>query len=49
MAANSLAQRGGLNPPGHWGKYRGVSCSEDGCDLPAKCKGMCSSHYNKKR
>lgn len=27
----------------------GVKCSVDGCDLDAKCKGMCMSHYGKQR
>ena len=27
--------------------YKGVSCSVDGCSSPARCRGMCNSHYNK--
>ena len=37
----------GQNTPREWGKWRGVVCSEDGCDKPAKCRGFCNSHYNK--
>jgi recombination endonuclease VII len=49
MAANGHAQKGQHHPPGYWGKWRGVSCAIDGCDKPAKCKGMCMPHYNKQR
>lgn len=31
------------------GTYRGVECSADDCDKPAKCKGMCMSHYSRAR
>lgn len=41
--------RTGKRPPGHWGKWRGVTCSVEDCDKPAKCKGMCNPHYNQKR
>ena len=47
MAASSDTKAGRLHPEGYWGKWRGVSCSADGCDLPAKCNGFCNSHYNK--
>src|ERR1700749_5001646 len=49
MAANGHAQAGQSYPEGHWGKWRGITCSADGCDKPAKCKGMCNSHYNRQR
>ena len=49
MAANGSNPAGGKHPDGHWGKWRGVTCSVDECDLPARCKGMCNSHYNKER
>lgn len=49
MAANGYAQKGQPYPEGHWGKWRGVICSFDDCDKPAKCKGLCNSHYNKQR
>ena len=49
MAANGSNPAGTKHPDGHWGKWRGVVCSVDGCDKPAICKGMCSSHYNKAR
>jgi hypothetical protein len=29
------------------GQWKGVECSTDGCDRPAKCRGFCSTHYNK--
>ena len=49
MAANGVAQAGVTHPDGYWGKWRGVTCSADGCDEPAKCKGICMSHYGKAR
>lgn len=49
MAANGYAQKGQHYPPGHWGKWRGVTCSEAGCDKAAKCRGYCNTHYNKAR
>ena len=49
MAANGYAQKGQQHPEGYWGKWKGVTCSVEGCDKPAKCKGMCNSHYNKQR
>lgn len=49
MAANGFAQAGQRYPDGHWGKWRGVTCSADGCNDAAKCMGMCMSHYNKHR
>ena len=49
MAANGHAKAGAKYPDGHWGKWRGVECAEDGCNRPAKCKGVCNSHYNKRR
>ena len=49
MAANGSNPAGSKYPDGHWGKWRGVICSVDGCDEPARCKGMCNSHYGKAR
>ena len=49
MAANGSTGAGAKHPDGYWGKWRGVTCSIDGCDLPARCKGMCDSHYSKAR
>ena len=49
MAANGSNPAGTKHPDGHWGKWRGVSCSVDGCDLPARAKSMCNSHYGKAR
>ena len=49
MAANGHAKAGTKHPDGHWGKWRDVQCAEDGCGKPAKCKGLCMSHYNKRR
>ena len=37
------------NREGQWGKWRGVKCAAEGCDKPAKCRGLCESHYAKKR
>ena len=37
------------NLEGQWGKWRGVNCSAEGCEKPAKCRGLCDSHYAKKR
>ena len=34
---------------GQWGKWRGVTCSEDVCDKPAVCRGLCQSHYGKRK
>ena len=34
---------------GQWGKWRGVTCSAEGCDKPAKCRGLCANHYYKKK
>ena len=31
------------------GTWVGVTCSIEGCDAPAKCKGLCGSHYDKQR
>lgn len=47
MAANGAVSKGQRHPDGHWGKWRDVTCSDDECDKPAKCKGLCASHYNK--
>jgi len=49
MAANGSNPPASTHPDGHWGKWRGVTCSIAECDLPARCKGMCNSHYNKTR
>ena len=37
------------NREGQWGKWRGVECAAEGCGKPAKCRGLCESHYAKKR
>src|SRR5690606_33234810 len=34
---------------GQWGKWRGVTCAAEGCDKPAKCRGLCANHYYKKK
>ena len=47
MGANTYAKAGKRYPNGHWGKWHGVTCAE--CDKPAKCKGLCNSHYGKKK
>src|SRR5882762_8087171 len=49
MAANGYVKAGQPYPAGYWGKWQGAACSVVDCDKPAKCKGMCNSHYNKKR
>lgn len=49
MAANGSNPAGAKHPDGYWGKWRGVLCSEDGCEFPVSCKGLCRSHYNKAR
>ena len=49
MAANRLNQRGRRYPEGYWGKWKGIGCLIDGCVKPAKCRGMCASHYGKTR
>jgi len=49
MATDRPAQAGRTHPDGYWGRWRGVSCSADGCDLPVSCKGLCASHYGKQR
>ena len=45
MAANGSTQAGTKHPDGHWGKWRGVVCSVDGCDKPARRAGYCNGHY----
>ena len=47
MGAAKRPQNRGQGSPGHWGKWRGVTCAHDGCDRPAKCRGYCGPHYNK--
>ena len=37
------------NQKGQWGKWRGITCSADGCEKQAVCRGYCESHYAKKR
>ena len=37
------------NREGQRGKWRGVKCAAEGCEKPAKCRGLCDSHYGKKR
>ena len=37
------------NRKGQWGKWRGQSCSVEGCEKPIASRGLCSSHYNKKK
>lgn len=37
----------GQGTPGHWGKWKGKNCAAEGCELPAKSRGFCNSHYNK--
>ena len=49
MAENGHARTGQRHPEGYWGKWRGVTCSEAGCDRQAICQGFCSTHYNKWR
>lgn len=49
MAANGASTAGKTHPAGYWGKWRGVTCSADGCDEPTRSKGMCMSHYAKAR
>jgi len=34
---------------GFHGKWKNQQCSEDVCSNPAKAKGLCDHHYNKKR
>ena len=49
MEADGPTPEGRAHPPGYWGKWRGVQCAADDCEEPAKCKGLCTSHYNKMR
>ena len=49
MAADRPDKAGRVHPEGYWGQYRGVKCAADGCEQPAKCKGLCGSHYGKAR
>lgn len=37
------------NREGQWGKWRGTVCSAEGCEKPAKCRGLCDSHYGKQK
>ena len=34
---------------GQWGKWKGKTCIAEGCEKPAKSKGYCMHHYNKKK
>ena len=40
---------GPINIPGQWGKWKDKTCEHEGCDKPAKCRGYCTTHYNKIR
>ena len=31
------------------GAYKGLQCSVEGCERPAKCRGMCASHYGREK
>lgn len=42
-------REGTLDPSPYWGKWRGKTCSEDGCEEPVSAKGLCVQHYNKAR
>ena len=33
--------------PARHGAYKGIVCATNGCQRPAKCRGLCSSHYAK--
>ena len=35
------------NRKGQWGKWRGVTCTAEGCEEPAVCRGLCERHYRK--
>ncbi len=49
MAANGFNKKGNSYQKGHWGKWNDKQCTVEECNRPARCKGMCDSHYNKKR
>lgn len=34
---------------GQWGKWKGLSCTADGCSRPVSCRGLCASHYGKQK
>lgn len=40
---------GPRNLPGQWGKWKGKTCSHEGCNQPVICRGYCATHYNKRR
>ena len=46
--ATAKRQANNVNPVGHWGKWKGVSCSTEGCEKPAKAKGLCNGCYSSK-
>ena len=37
------------NRKGQWGKWKGKTCFADSCEKPAICRGLCNSHYQKKK
>lgn len=37
------------NRKGQRGKWTGVVCATEGCELPAKCRGFCPKHYARKK
>lgn len=47
MGKNEGLAEWGAHTPAPRGAYRGLFCSVDGCEKPAKCRGMCARHYTK--